>query len=208
MSAGERRRDPRAFARILHHARILRAVRSTVVSRDAAGRVRQRQALVAQILRLDRQMVHALQGERPSAWLSVDLTMPQLKVLFLVSAAGSATAGELARGLGVSLSTITGIVDRLSDQGMVHRGEDPQDRRVTRITISDSGSALAASLHESSRARIERLLERLDDSALRVVEQALDLLLAAAGECAAPVLARESPMARGRAAASQGAQPA
>lgn len=136
----------------------------------------ERARLSERILRLDSRVFQFLQSGQASAWLTVDLTMPQLKVLLIVFGAGSASAGQLARGLGVTLSTITGIVDRLVDHRLVGRAEDPTDRRITRVSITDEGRALVESLYLSSRERVQRLLDRLDLEALRTVQRAMDYL--------------------------------
>src|SRR5262245_5907601 len=76
---------------------------------------------------------------RDRAWLNLDITMPQLKALIFVTQNEDATSGRIASGLGVTLSTITGIVDRLAEQQLVTRREDPRDRRVTRVLPTPSG---------------------------------------------------------------------
>lgn len=142
----------------------------------------ERATLLNAILRLDHRLVEYLQAHQNETWLAVDLTMQQLKVLFLVysRAGGTAAAGQIAQGLGVSLSTVTGIVDRLCDHGLVTRGEDPQDRRVTRIAVTPAGRDLIEQLHHASLSRLAPLLERLDTDTLRLVKEALDALSQAA----------------------------
>src|SRR5437879_12980455 len=92
--------------------------------------------------------------------LAVDLTMPQFKALVLLDAHGSMTAGALARSLGVGLSTMTGIVDRIREQGLVTRGEDPDDRRATRVQLTETGRAGVRRLHEIRREALSPVLER------------------------------------------------
>ena len=142
----------------------------------------ERALLTASIMDLDRQLVRLFQSGQADNWLSVDLTMPQLKVLLIVQGSGSATASQLARGLGVSLPTITGIVDRLREQGLVTRTEDPQDRRVTRVAATEAGDNLVTSLTRHRRERWERLLRRLDVETLRDLARSLERLHAAAVE--------------------------
>lgn len=132
-----------------------------------------REMLTERILQLDSRILQHLATCQPSPWLSVDLTMPQLKVLLIVSGAGGATAGQLARGLGVGMSTVTGIVDRLVEQRLVTRGEDPHDRRMTRVSATDPGREMVDHLYRASREHLGRLLERLDVEELRTVEGGL-----------------------------------
>lgn len=52
------------------------------------------------------------------------------------------TMGELSRVLGVPFSTTTRIVDWLVENGYVQRLADPEDRRVVRVELTDSGREL------------------------------------------------------------------
>lgn len=144
----------------------------------------ERATLLNSMLRLDHRLMEYLQAHQNETWLAVDLTMQQLKVLFIVFSreGGTATAGQIAHGLGVSLSTVTGIVDRLCDHGLVTRGEDPRDRRVTQITITPAGRELIEQLHHASLSRLAPLLQRLDTDTLRLFKRALDALSQAAAE--------------------------
>jgi DNA-binding MarR family transcriptional regulator len=114
--------------------------------------------------------------------LTLELTMPQLKTLACVAHERDtgATSGQAARSLGVGLSTMTGIVDRLAEQGLVIRREDPEDRRITRVLPTPRGQALVDQLLRWRNEQLTTLLSRLDPDQLRIVEQAFDYLVAAA----------------------------
>ena len=139
-----------------------------------------RAELIARIVQLNQRLWRSMQDDRSADWLSVDLTMPQLKVLLTAFHAGGSTSSQLARVLGVGLSTVTGIVDRLCEHGLVSRHEDPDDRRVTRVALTGEGQALMLRLHRDTSDRMERLLARLDEAALRTVELAARYMLEAA----------------------------
>jgi DNA-binding MarR family transcriptional regulator len=113
---------------------------------------------------------------RDRAWLSVDLTMPQLKSLIFVTKRNGATSGQIANSLGVGLSTITGVVDRLAEQGMVSRHEDPRDRRVTRVVPTQRGRELVEGLLQFRNETISAILSRLTTEQLHTVETAFQYL--------------------------------
>ena len=121
----------------------------------------------------------ALHSGQERAWNSVDLTMQQWKALVVVAEKNGATHGQIAKALGVGLSTITGIVDRLVDQGFVERREDPDDRRVTRVLPTPDGARLVNDLLRYRNELLTALLARLDADQLRTVETAFDYLLSA-----------------------------
>jgi DNA-binding MarR family transcriptional regulator len=112
----------------------------------------------------------------PKEWLSTNLTMPQLKILFLLYGGGAVSMGELAAPLEVKLSTITGIVDRLVEQGMVQRGDDPRDRRLVLCHLTDDGRQIVDRLYRAIQIQVTKILEKLTLEDLRVVAQAWDIL--------------------------------
>jgi DNA-binding MarR family transcriptional regulator len=70
----------------------------------------ERNKLIEQILTLRRTFSRAARPARD--WLAVDLTLPQVKVLYLLYSAGRLSMRPLAEALGVALPTLTPIVDR------------------------------------------------------------------------------------------------
>jgi len=113
---------------------------------------------------------------RDRAWLSVELTMPQLKTLICVRKTNGATSGQIANNLGVALSTITGIVDRLAEQGLVSRHEDPRDRRITRVLPTPRGQQLVDGLLQVRNEAITTILSHLTSEQLQTVETAFQYL--------------------------------
>jgi DNA-binding MarR family transcriptional regulator len=144
----------------------------------------ERIARIQRILDCSGSLFRTLHTGQDRAWLTVELTMPQLKALVCVYQNEGATHGQIARSLGVGLSTITGIVDRLVDQGFVVRREDPADRRITRVLPTPSAARLVDQLLRYRNEQLTTLLGRLDAEQLRTVETAFDYLLAAAAEVA------------------------
>jgi len=81
-----------------------------------------RAELLDRIVDLQMDVARLFESERARDWLDVDLTIQQLKVVFLGVRLGSLTAGQIGRELHVGFSTVTGLVDRLAEQGLVSRG--------------------------------------------------------------------------------------
>ena len=115
----------------------------------------------------------------PKEWLSLDLTMPQLKVVLLLFTNGPERMGTIASALGVSLATATGVVDRLVEKDMVTREGDPNDRRIVLIRLSDKGEKIITGLWQLARVNTEALLRALDQRKLQLLNEALRALLEA-----------------------------
>jgi DNA-binding MarR family transcriptional regulator len=139
----------------------------------------ERVARIQRILDCSGALFHNMNPGRDRAWLSVDLTMPQMKALICVAKNENATSGQIATSLGVGLSTITGIVDRLAEQDLVLRREDPKDRRITRVLPTSRGRTLVDELLRYRNEVITAILARLDADQLRTVEAAFNYLIEA-----------------------------
>jgi DNA-binding MarR family transcriptional regulator len=87
---------------------------------------------------------------------------------------------ELAREVVLSPTAMSRFVDRVEAAGYVRREPDPQDRRALRVAITESGVTLLRRMWPvyqagieryfvahlgSSAARVQRMLERMADSA-------------------------------------------
>ena len=83
---------------------------------------------------------------------------------------------ELAKLLELDKSSVTGLVDRAARRGLVERVPSIEDRRATRVRLTDHGRALvndiaasfeadiariATSLHEDERAALSTLITRV-----------------------------------------------
>ena len=72
----------------------------------------------------------------------VGLTPPQFYVLATIGYAGSLPFGEIGAKMMVTVSNLTGIVDRLEQKKLVVRKRDSTDRRVVHVTLTDKGANL------------------------------------------------------------------
>jgi DNA-binding MarR family transcriptional regulator len=87
-----------------------------------------------------------------------DLTATQLSALTSLELAGALTPRGLAEGERVQPPTMTKIVARLEERGLVQRTPHPTDGRQVILSATDPGRAVVA-LH--ARARDEWLTKRL-----------------------------------------------
>jgi DNA-binding MarR family transcriptional regulator len=65
--------------------------------------------------------------------LSTQLTIQQLKVLTAIVVSEHSSASELASSFEVSLATMSKLVERLVEQGLVGRVTDAGDQRIRRL---------------------------------------------------------------------------
>ena len=140
-----------------------------------------REGLIEAVIRTQLEVAHALQAGSTS-WLDIDLTMAQLKTLFVLADAGPSAIGEVGALLGVGLPTASHLVDRLVRTGLASRVEDPSDRRRTLASVTPEGQELLRGLREGGRERYRAVLRWLDDDDLQALRQGLAALAEAVRE--------------------------
>jgi DNA-binding MarR family transcriptional regulator len=132
------------------------------------------------IVELQRQAGRILGQYAASVWIDSGLTLAQLKSLFLITKKGSTNFKKLAEALGVTPASVTRIVDRLVEQGLVSRREDPKDRRMMVLRPTDKGQTIITNLRESGINRMTRILMLLSLEELDALSQGLSAFIRAA----------------------------
>lgn len=118
------------------------------------------------------------------------LTPAQIHALLWLGHDGALTMGELARRIGTTEKTITGVVDRLEREGQLHRERDAEDRRVVRVRLTRKGADAYRRVDVQVNGKVAELIARLDASdrrdLFRILETLHDRLVADHAEAAAP----------------------
>ncbi len=130
-------------------------------------------------------LMRSLAAIHAPEFLEIGVTMPQAKLLYLLGAEGDLHMSDLVARLGVSLSTVSGLVDRVVDQGLAHRHDDPVDRRQVVVGLTPAGTAFIDHFRDLNAGQMRDLLARLDDEGLAAVHLAVTVLTRAAREAAA-----------------------
>jgi DNA-binding MarR family transcriptional regulator len=124
----------------------------------------------------NRHFQEAMARDRAHPFFSANLTMSQLKILFSLRINGASGSQELAQMMGVSMATMTGIIDRLVAGDYVSRREDPKDRRVRRIELTPQAVRLTDEMIIQGEEHQRRLLSRLTVAELSVVADAAQIM--------------------------------
>lgn len=89
---------------------------------------------------------------------------------------GVVTPGELARIEGVQRPTITRVIARLVDAGLVERREDPDDRRSALLTLSEEGRRYLDEHRSRKSAWLADLMDQMPDEDVRTLARAAEIL--------------------------------
>ncbi|MEV5410794.1 MarR family transcriptional regulator [Thermopolyspora sp. NPDC052614] len=142
----------------------------------------ERSRLVGRIGEVQRDLARLFADPRSLPMFDSNLTMRQLKVIMILAFHDAQSGQDLSRRLGVGLATVTGIIDRLVAQHLVERHEDPADRRVRRVSLTDTGRRLADDLLDTGLGHHRALLDYLDLDTLRALETVMRKIQQAAAQ--------------------------
>jgi len=107
----------------------------------------------------------------------LDLTLPQFYVLATIGYAGGLPFGEIGEKMMVTVSNLTGIVDRLEEKGLVARERDVHDRRVIRVRLTEKGSKLYKNTIPLFEKSISQFFSPLDKSQQKELSSLLRKLI-------------------------------
>lgn len=133
----------------------------------------ERRRLLDEISALEIRLLAVGLPEQTSSLLDYDITLQQIRAFAFVYAHGQTPMKRLADALGIRPNVATGIVQRLVDRGLIERRENPDDRRVRLLSVTDQGDALIDDLAAIILAKTREALERLSDEQLRRLHEIL-----------------------------------
>ena len=89
-----------------------------------------------------RKIIQSIAMNSKSLVKRVGLTGPQLMILQEVAHAGDVSVGEVAKAISLSQGTVTGILERMQNRGLVTRRRSDTDRRRVLVQATEAGNAL------------------------------------------------------------------
>jgi DNA-binding MarR family transcriptional regulator len=111
--------------------------------------------------------------------LRLGISMAQLHILYTLQRNGEMPMSRLAELLNVSLSSATGLIDRIEERGFVERTRVPEDRRVVKIRVTPEGLSMLGQIDALSDDLLRDVLSRIGPSKLGSVAQAVTALRSA-----------------------------
>jgi DNA-binding MarR family transcriptional regulator len=117
--------------------------------------------------------------------VSHTVSVPQLRVLVMLSEVGRANLGAVARELGVNASNASRTCDRLVRNELLERRTDPHDRRQVSLALSRSGRRLVAQVMAHRRDLLAEVVGEMSQRDQERFMRALGAFNAAATRLAA-----------------------
>jgi len=105
-----------------------------------------------------------------------DLSPSLTAALSTVERHGPLTPSEVAVREGIQRPTVTRVLARLEEQGLIERMIDPRDKRSSLVTATKDGRELLAELRTRKTAFLASRIERLEPGERATLERAADIL--------------------------------
>jgi DNA-binding MarR family transcriptional regulator len=104
------------------------------------------------------------------------ISSPQLNCLLALHENGPLPPSRIAKYIMVNSSTVTGIIDRLEQKGLVTRVRNSPDRRVITIELTEAGKKLADNAPPPIQQKIIDGLKRLPQGEIEEIIRGLTRL--------------------------------
>lgn len=114
-------------------------------------------------------------------------SMSHLGAMFHIHNIGSCGVTDLGDHLGVTSAAASQLLDRLVQQELILRTEDPNDRRVKQIVLTPKGHQI---LEEGIRARqswLDELAQTLSNSEKETIASSLQILIDKVSQLTQPI---------------------
>ena len=107
---------------------------------------------------------------------SYGLTGPQGMLIGILFHNKELTVGEISKKMGLSLSTVSGIIDRLEENKLLERTRSIEDRRVVKVSLTKNFRTKATSKHKIIENHLEKAISKASDSELAIILEGLETL--------------------------------
>ena len=121
------------------------------------------QALANDLHRFWGLLMRTSQGEWFRTVVETDLSLTQLKAMFMVNGCGEGSVKAVAESLGLSLAAASRSLDGLVQRGLMERRESEADRRSRLLRLTDDGRAVVQRLMDARLAGLESFVETLEE---------------------------------------------
>lgn len=110
------------------------------------------------------------------------LTMAQFGALLHIFHKGACGVSDIGSDLGVTNSAASQMLERMVQQKIITRSEDPADRRVKQIVLTEKGRQILEESEHANQSWLEELASKMTPAEQEQVREALVILIEKAGQ--------------------------
>ncbi|HLO28304.1 MAG TPA: MarR family winged helix-turn-helix transcriptional regulator [Anaerolineales bacterium] len=105
-----------------------------------------------------------------------DLSIPQFRTMGFIQRHPDSSLSDLADHLGLTLPSVSKLVDGLVKQKLISRQESTVDRRRLTLVLTPNGESIVNSARAGALAHLTRIMSCLSNDELATIHRAMELL--------------------------------
>ncbi len=121
------------------------------------------------VVRVMKKVMGSLKQRVENHFKEMNLTGPQGMLMGTLAHHGEMKVSDLSEKLGLSNSTVSGILDRLENQGLVERVRSKEDRRVVYVQITDEFRKHSKRHFDEVNKVIEQMMSKATSEELDII---------------------------------------
>jgi len=137
---------------------------------------RQKFESVSKIIDLTRNFNKSMRHKFYHSMHDSGFTLPQLSVISILEKYGEQKVSELSLKMGLSDSTVSGILDRLEQKDIIKRERNKDDRRVVKISLTGKSKEFCKDFRRKKEKYFTQLLKNLSEQEIKDIIKGLEIL--------------------------------
>ncbi|SDJ76793.1 MarR family winged helix-turn-helix transcriptional regulator [Sediminibacillus albus] len=105
-----------------------------------------------------------------------NLTPLQIMIIHLLGEKNRLKVSEISRKMNLANSTISGVLDRLEQQGYIQRKRDDKDKRIVYILLTEKAEALQTSVYGLVHSYLNNMVKGASDEEIEQIIKGLATL--------------------------------
>ena len=131
---------------------------------------------ISQIIKLNKDINKSLRHKFHHSIHDSGFTLPQLSVISMLEKHGEQKVSELSLKIGLSDSTVSGILDRLEQKDIIRRERTKDDRRVVKISLTGKSKGFCNDFRQKREEYFTQLLKNLSEQEIKDIIKGLKIL--------------------------------
>lgn len=105
------------------------------------------------------------------------LTIPQFEVLWFIGPSGGKSMESIANHLGVRPPSVTVLINKMVEGGLVRRESDVHDRRIIQIVLTEATKKKLHTLKNKKESVLNALLAKLSSTDKKELQRIISLMI-------------------------------
>lgn len=106
----------------------------------------------------------------------MEISIPQFRTMRFIQRNPDSSLSDLAEHLGLTLPSVSKLVDGLVKQKLISRKASLEDRRKITLLLTETGTSIVDSARANARANLAEKIKHLSDVDLQTISQAMQIL--------------------------------